>query len=149
MAPPDNFDPSLHQQMGQLLAGMDAVKDSIRRLELGAIRSEDKATESRAVVHKRMDELVNRVSGVEQSMAVVKEDVSEMKPVTENVRQLEEDAAKMKAAVADMKPVTDDVKRWRLMGIGGLTVIGIGGMALGVSFADVLKRIAAVIIGKI
>ncbi len=150
MAPPDNnFDPSLHQQMGQLLAGMDAVKDSIRRLELGAIRAEDKATESRAVVHKRMDELVNRVSGVEQSMAVVKEDVSEMKPVTGDVRQLEEDAEKLKAAVKDMKPITDDVKRWKLMGVGGLTVMGIAGVSLGVSFADVLKRIAAVIIGKI
>lgn len=48
--------------------------------------------------------------------------------------------------MAGMKPVTDDVKRWPVIGIGSLTVIG--GMALGVAFADVLKRIAAVIIGK-
>ncbi|EGL64437.1 hypothetical protein AGRO_2646 [Agrobacterium sp. ATCC 31749] len=149
MAPPDNFDPYLHEQMGRLLAGMEAVNKSIERLEEGARRSEDKATDSRAVVHRRMDELVNRVAGVEQVVAVVKEDVSEMKPVTEDVRHLEEDAEKLKAAVKDMKPVTDDIKRWRLMGIGGLTVIGIGGMALGVSFADAMKRIASVLIGRL
>lgn len=35
------------------------------------------------------------------------------------------------------------------MGIGGLTVIGIGGMALSVSFADVLKHIASVLLGRL
>jgi hypothetical protein len=32
-----------------------------------------------------------------------------------------------------MRPVTDDVKRWKLMGIGALADIGIGGMAMGVT----------------
>ena len=34
------------------------------------------------------------------------------------------------------------------MGLGALGMIGIAGMALGVSFADVLKRIAAIIISR-
>lgn len=46
-----------------------------------------------------------------------------------------------------MKPVTDDVNRWKLMGIGALGVIGIGGM-VGVIFADALRRIGLVIIVK-
>ncbi|MEZ0000693.1 hypothetical protein ABIA18_002490 [Sinorhizobium fredii] len=52
------------------------------------------------------------------------------------------------ANVAEMKPVTDDVKRWKLMGIGALGVTGIAAMALGVSFAEVIRRIVFVIIGK-
>ncbi|MBB4231533.1 DUF1515 family protein [Rhizobium mongolense] len=34
------------------------------------------------------------------------------------------------------------------MGIGALAVIGIGGMAMDVTFADVVKRIAGVILGR-
>ncbi len=35
-----------------------------------------------------------------------------------------------------------------MMGLGALGMIGIAGMALGVSFADALKRIALVIVGR-
>ena len=75
-------------------------------------------------MHQRMDLLVDRVGKVKGNLAAVQEDVSEM------------------------RPVTDDVKRWKLMGLGALGMIGIAGMALGVSFADALKRIALVRIGK-
>lgn len=75
-------------------------------------------------VHRRMDELVTRVGQLEAGLSEIKEDVSEM------------------------KPVTDDVKRWKLMGIGALGVIGIGGMVLGVTFADAIRRVGLVIIGR-
>ncbi len=39
----------------------------------------------------------------------------------------------MKEDVAEIKPVTEDVKRWKLLGIGDLGAIGIGGMVLGVA----------------
>jgi hypothetical protein len=50
--------------------------------------------------------------------------------------------------ISEMRPVTDDVKRWKLMGLGALGVIGIGGMAMGVTFADAIRRIGAVILGR-
>lgn len=50
--------------------------------------------------------------------------------------------------ISETKPVTDDVKRWKLMGIGTLGMIWIAGIAVGVSFADALKRIAALLIGR-
>lgn len=75
-------------------------------------------------MHKRMDLLVDRVGKVEGNLAAVQEDVSEM------------------------RPVTDDVRRWKLMGLGALGMIGIAGMALGVSFADALKRFGLVLVGK-
>ncbi|WP_234907733.1 DUF1515 family protein [Ensifer canadensis] len=116
---------AVHRQLGELAAGMRALQDTMRRIEEGADRAEDKAAESRAGVHRRMDELVGRVGHLETSTATIVADV------------------------AEMKPVTDDVKRWKLMGIGALGVTGIAAMALGVSFAEAIRRIVLVIIGKV
>lgn len=38
---------------------------------------------------------------------------------------------------------------FRAPGIGALSMIGIGGVALGVSFADALKRVGGLLIGRI
>ncbi|MBB3979114.1 ElaB/YqjD/DUF883 family membrane-anchored ribosome-binding protein [Rhizobium azooxidifex] len=119
-----NEDAYVHRQLGELAEGMRGLQQSMQRMEKSGRRSEDKSDASRAVVHKRMDELVSRVGTLEAVSSEIKEDVSEM------------------------KPVTDDVKRWKLMGIGALGVIGIGGMVLGVTFADAVRRIGMVIIGK-
>jgi hypothetical protein len=123
MAPGD--DAAVHRQLGELVAGMHSLQESIKRVEDQSRRSEDKATESRAAVHRRMDDMVSRVGSVEQTVSSLKDDVLEMKPVTE------------------------DVKRWRLMGLGALGMIGIGGIALGVTFADAMKRIASLLLGRI
>lgn len=122
--PPSDFDASLHQKMGELLGMTTALKESLQRVEEQARRSEDKADQSRAVVHRRLDEMVNRVGDVEQNMALVKDDVK------------------------DMKPVTDDMKRLRLMGAGALAAMGFAAMAIGVTFADALKRIGDFFIGR-
>lgn len=75
-------------------------------------------------MHRRMDEVVDRVAKVENTASAVQDDIKEM------------------------RPITDDVRRWKLMGLGALGMIGIAGMALGVSFADALKRIAAIVVGR-
>ncbi|MBP1873560.1 hypothetical protein J2Z19_003275 [Ensifer adhaerens] len=41
-----------------------------------------------------------------------------------------------------------DGKRWKLMVIGALSVTGIAAMALGVSFAEAIRRIVFVVTGK-
>jgi len=107
----------MHQQIGMLTAKVDMILEGIRR-------SEEKSDISRASMHRRMDELVDRVSKVEGSVTNVQDDVR------------------------DMKPVTEDVKRWKLMGMGALGMMGIAGIALGVSFADALKRIASILVGR-
>ncbi|MGV1789663.1 DUF1515 family protein [Rhizobium sp. A37_96] len=95
-----------------------------RRFEDMIRRSDDKSEESRSKVHRRMDEMVDRVGKVEG-----------------NVHQVQED-------IAEMKRVTDDVRRWKLMGLGALGMTGIAGMAFGVSIADALKRMGLLLIGK-
>lgn len=122
--PPSEFDASLHQKMGELLGMTTALKESLQRVEEQARRSEDKADQSRAVVHRRLDDMVNRVGDVEQNMALVKDDIK------------------------DMKPVTDDMKRLRLMGAGALAAMGFAAMAIGVTFADALKKIGDFFIGR-
>ena len=122
MAPSE--DAAVHRQLGELVAGMRSLQESIRRLEEGSMRAEDKTATSRAAVHRRMDQLVDRVGHVDASVVTIGEDVSEM------------------------RPITDDVKRWKLMGIGALGVTGTAAMALGVSFAEAIRRIAFVVIGK-
>lgn len=114
---PTEFDPRLHQQMGEMLAEIRNLRDAFRQSEI-------KSDSSRASMHKRMDLLVDRVGKVEGSVAAVQEDVSEM------------------------RPVTDDVKRWKLMGIGALAMIGIGGMAMGVTFADAIRRLGIFVLGR-
>ncbi|SCW38950.1 Protein of unknown function [Rhizobium mongolense subsp. loessense] len=114
---PTEFDPRMHQQMGEVLAEIRNLRDAFRQSEI-------KSDSSRATMHQRMDMLVDRVGKVEGNVAAVQEDISEM------------------------RPVTDDVKRWKLMGIGALAVIGIGGMAMGVTFADAIRRIGTIILGR-
>lgn len=123
MAP--EIDASVHRQLGELVAGLRALQDDMREIKDAQMRAEDKSNQSRAVVHRRMDEMVSHIGALERNISTVQADV------------------------ADMKPVTNDVKRWKLIGIGALGMIGIGGIALGVSFADVLKRIGALLIGRI
>lgn len=103
------IDASVHQQLGTLIAEVKNLREDFRR-------AEDRSEAGRALLNRRAEELVGRVGTLEGAMAVVKADIAEMKPVTE------------------------DVRKWKLMGMGALGVIGIGGASLGVTFADAIKR---------
>jgi glucose-6-phosphate isomerase len=96
----------------------------VRNLRADIDRQERKSDESRASMHRRVDALVDRVSAIEGEFSAVKKEV------------------------VDMKPVTDDVKRWKIMGMTAIAVIGIGGAAMGVTFAEAIKRVLAVIFGR-
>jgi len=123
MTPPE-IDAAVHHQLGELLAISRALQEDVRRIEAKVQRAEDKSDESRAKMHSRIDDVVGTVGEVQTGVATLEKDVR------------------------DMKPITDDVKRWRLIGMGALGMIGVGGIALGVSFADALKRIAGLLIGR-
>ncbi len=110
MAPPE-YDATVHRQLGELIAGVKNLEEAFRR-------SEDKSDASRASVHRRMDDMVDRIGKVEGTVMQVKEDVTEM------------------------KPVTDDVRKWKLMGMGALAVVGLGGTALGVSIAGFFDQLS-------
>lgn len=114
---PSEIDASVHRQLGEISGTLHALQDSIKRVEEAARRSEEKSDASRATVHKRMDELVSRVGSLETSSTQTAEDITQMKPITE------------------------DVRKWKLMGMGALGVVGLGGAALGVTLAGVFQNI--------
>jgi hypothetical protein len=102
-------DAGVHQQLGTLIAEVKNLREDFRR-------SEDRSEAGRVSISRRVEDLVERVSTLEGSMTLVKDEI------------------------AGMKPVTEDVRRWKLMGMGALGVIGIAAAALGATFADVAKR---------
>ncbi len=110
------IDASVHQQLGTLIAEVKNLREDFRR-------SEDKSDANRASLLQRMDELAERVGALEGTTAAVQEYISEMRPVTE------------------------DVRKWKLMGMGALGVIGVGGAAICVTFADTLKRLLMILRG--
>lgn len=71
-----------------------------------------------------------------------------MEQLIDRVGEIEASVSAIGGDVAEMKPVTDDVRRWKLMGIGALGVTGIAAMALGVGFAEAIRRVVFVIVGK-
>jgi hypothetical protein len=113
----DMTDANINYQLGAILTEVKNLKEEFRR-------SEDKSDISRAAVHRRMDEIVAQVGSLETSVAAAKADIT------------------------DMKPVTEDVRKWKLMGMGALGVVGIGGTALGVMLAGVLENIAHLLKGQ-
>ena len=130
MTPGD--DTAVYRALGELSAGVKSIQESQRRMEQEMQRSEDKSDESRAKLHKRMDELVARVAVVESDVKSVGDDVTGVK----------------KLVTEDIKPTTDKVKRWELIGIGALSMAGVAGTALGVTFADTLRRFIALMLGR-
>ncbi|MER9706011.1 DUF1515 domain-containing protein [Mesorhizobium sp. M0204] len=94
---------SVERTLGILLAKVEGIEKSIAD-----------GDKHRAVVHRRVDDLV------------------------EQVGELNTEVATMKADVVDSKKITDEVKQWKQRGIGALFVSGVAGTALGgaaVSFA--------------
>ncbi|THK35644.1 DUF1515 domain-containing protein [Ensifer sp. MPMI2T] len=53
--------------------------------------------------------------------------------------------AGQKTEIDEMKPVTEQVKKWQMMGMGALAVVGIGGAAMGFTFAGAIQRVLALL----
>ncbi|RWB85900.1 MAG: DUF1515 domain-containing protein [Mesorhizobium sp.] len=83
------------------------IKESDARAALSYEQSEQRAATSRAKLHTRTDELVERMAQTE----------SRVKALTDDV--------------AEVRAVTDEVTRWKLMGMGALAVTGIAFASLG------------------
>lgn len=104
---PNDIDEISHL-LGQLGGKLDALNDQFK--------DNAKATRVRWTgVHARLD----------SQDKVAAELLHRLDNTVEEVRYLKEVIDK------DVKPVTDDVKRWRLMGMGALAIVGIGGAAFG------------------
>lgn len=86
---------NIERDIGTLLAKVESIERNMQR-----------ADDHRAVVHRRMDDLVEDVGEMRTDMTAVKRDL------------------------ADTKEVTDAVKIWRQRGMGALAVTGVASSAL-------------------
>lgn len=103
----------IYKAVGELNGTVRALSDQVVGLRRDMQESETLSASSRANVHRRLDEVVDRLAPLESGLKAAIEDVSDVR-----------------SDVADVKTVTDEVTRWRLMGIGALGVTGIAAAAL-------------------
>lgn len=109
--------------IGDLRAEVRGLRRDIEASDADRADATRRADEHRATIHRRVDDLVSEVGDLKTDVAGVQKDV------------------------ADMKPVTDDVRRWKLMGLGALGIVGIGGTAFGVLLSKPLESLAAFLRG--
>lgn len=102
----------IYKSIGALTAEVQGLRRDMEASERRAALENREADEKRAVVHRRMDDIISEVSDIKTDIATIT------------------------GQVKDSKAVTDQVKQWKLMGMGALAVVGIGGTALGVSIAN-------------
>jgi glucose-6-phosphate isomerase len=108
----------IYKSIGALTAEVQGLRRDMEASERRAALENREADEKRAVVHRRMDDIIAEVSDIKTDIATIT------------------------GQVKDSKVVTDQVKQWKLMGMGALAVVGIGGTALGVSIANSFEWVA-------
>ncbi|RWC91632.1 MAG: DUF1515 domain-containing protein [Mesorhizobium sp.] len=97
----------IYKAIGSLETSVMNLAKAIEVSDKRASDSNKRADQHRAVIHKRVDDLVGEVGDIKTSVETMKEDV------------------------ADSKVVTDEVKQWKQRGVGALFVAGIAGTAIG------------------
>lgn len=114
---------ALHE-INRTLGMMTASVDELRR-DFAA--SEIKQDQSRANIHRRLDDLVDHVGEIEATVA----------NVSARVAQIEVEMSKT------VMPVIADVTAWKQRGVGALVVAGMAGSAFGAAIAYFWAEIIA------
>lgn len=96
----------IYKAIGTLTAEVTSLRRDLQESEQHTAENTRRADEHRAVLHKRMDEIVDRTG------------------------MLEGDMRSIRATVKDVKEVTDKVTMWEQRGIGAIAVTGIGASAI-------------------
>lgn len=111
----------IFRAIGELTESVKGLRRDVQAGETRSVETARRADEHRSAMHKRVDDMVAEFGSLESRMA------------------------SMESTVAESKMITDDVRKWRLMGMGALGVVGIGGTALGVALAGALDWIGKLI----
>lgn len=96
----------ISEAIGTLRAEVKNLGLQIAKSDATSVEATKRADEHRAVIHRRMDDLVDEVGDLKSQVNV------------------------METTVNDSKAVTDEVKQWKQRGIGALFVTGIASAAI-------------------
>lgn len=127
---------SLESTLAELAVEIRHLRDDITEMKSQTQRDQDKADISRAKVHARLDQVAKSVTVLEE----------QRKTDTEKLDALGEATSKRLESV---EVVTNEVKRWKIMGMTSISIVGIGAAALGITFADFFKRLLQMLVGRI
>ena len=96
----------IYKAIGELTSEVTSLRRDLQEAERNAVGSARRADQHRTVLHRRMDEIVNRTGTLEGDMRIINKTVMEV------------------------KEVTDEVTRWKIAGMGALGVTGIAAGAI-------------------
>lgn len=116
---------SLEATLAELAVEIRHLREDINEMKSQTQRDQDKADVSRAKVHARLDEVAKSVTVLEE--------------------QRRADADRL----VSVEAVTNEVKRWKIMGMTSISIVGIGAAALGITFADAIKRLLQMLGGRL
>jgi hypothetical protein len=114
----------INRTLGTIVGKLDGIVRDIADIRDDMSDSESKSDISRAGMHRRLDEVVTRTGYLESDMLAVKNDMSKV------------------------KNVTDDVTRWKQVGMGALAVTGLASSAITALLAAYWHQILVAIRGS-
>lgn len=114
---------SVEATLAELAVEIRHLREDFKEMKDESKQRQDKADESRARVHARLDVVAERVGALEGEHKATRDKLD------------------------DVSAVTDEVKRWKVMGMTSLSIVGIGAAALGITFSDAVKRMFHALVG--
>lgn len=126
---------TIEATLAELAVEIRHMRDDITEMKAQTQRDQDKADQSRTKVHARLDEVVKSVTVLEEQR---KTDSDRLNTI----------AAATETRLESVETVTDEVKRWKIMGMTSISIVGIGAAALGITFADFFKRMLQMMMGR-
>ena len=127
---------TLEATLAELAVEIRHLREDINEMKSQTQRDQDRADASRAKVHVRLDDVARSVTVLEEQR---KTDAEQIKKVGDATSK----------RIDSVEEVTNEVRRWKIMGITSITVVGIGAAALGITFSDAIKRILQMLGGRI
>lgn len=107
------------------MASLDEIAYTLGKIQTGVERlredfAEEKALskENRAIIHRRLDETVERVAKIEQAVAITASDFEDLKAAFEEHKN-------------DVAPTMQEWKRMKTLGVGFASLLAIGGLSFG------------------
>lgn len=110
-----------------LVAGQDILLEMLRQIRDDFAAEREASRQSRAKLHERMDEVVDRVGKIEGDIAILGQVDGQVRGEVSALK------ATVEANQADLKPTVDEFRRMKMVGLSVVGLIGIGGTAFGAS----------------
>lgn len=108
-----------------VMLALGRVQEGVDRLREDFQNEKNMAHESRAVIHRRLDEQAKDIAGLQTNVAITGQIDAQ---VREEIKSL---SAKVDANHAAITPSVEEWKRIRNIGIGITGLIAIGGLSVG------------------